>query len=190
VQEYNRTEAEPNLRVAVDVITSLVRSAARLRLLRWQWMVGIMARNKRSSQDGGGRITGTASPLSEAQRHELAEAIVNHLKPWKNNNTRDTVMAAVNRSLDVLPEYVAMQTKLYDPRSIRKHAKKLDKALSNVQRLLPSGEDPLAFLLFDPRPALMQDYIPAIQARRDESCAELERLRSGFCSGFWPSRKL
>jgi hypothetical protein len=147
-------------------------------------MALIMARNKRSSQ-GSGRVTGAASPLSGALRDELVEAIVHHLKPWKNHKSRDTVTAAVNLILDFLLGLVPSNKKNFDRRAIRKHAKKLDRALSKVEELLASSPGLLDWVLFDPRPVLQAgDYeYPEIRFHREIRAraiafgAELKRLR-------------
>ena len=141
-----------------------------------------MARNKRSVQ--GGRLTGAASPPNRTRRDELVEAVVDSLKPWKNHQSRDTVRAQVNQTLDVLLHWVLPNKPNFDRRAIRKHAKKLDRALSKVEELLVSGPGLLAWVLFDPRPVLQGDYFPQgplnrreMEARRIAFGAELKRLR-------------
>lgn len=141
---------------------------------------------KKTPAGSGSRVTKRAvAPLNGTRRDELIEGVVNQLKPWKNDNSRATVMAAVNQSVDALLELIPLQQQLYDPRPIRKHAKKLNKALSNVQKLLASSPGMLGAFIYDPRPALMLDPSEklgsASQARADALDAELRRLR-GDCA--------
>ena len=141
-----------------------------------------MAR-KRSSQ-GGGRVTSTASPLSGTRRDELVEAVVDNLKPWKNHKSRETVTANVNGYLDFMLGLVASNKKDFDRRAIRKHTKKLGRALRKVEELLASGPGLLDWVLFDPRPVFQAgDYYPEIGSHREIRAraiafgAELKRLR-------------
>lgn len=143
-----------------------------------------MIRNKRPAQ-GGRLMKGAASPPNRTRRDELVEAVVDNLKPWKNHKSRDTVTAEVNRTLDILLDSVPSDKKNFDRRAIRKHAKKLDRAPSKVEELLPSGPGLLNLVLFDPRPVLQAgDYeYPELrfhremEARRIAFGAELKRLR-------------
>lgn len=141
-----------------------------------------MARNKRSVQ--GRLMKGAASPPNRTRRDELVEAVVDSLKPWKNHKSRDTVTAEVNQTLNVLLEWVLPNKPNFDRRAIRKHAEKLDRALSKVEKLLESSPGLLALVLFDPRPVLQGDYFPQalgnhreMEARRIAFGAELKRLR-------------
>jgi hypothetical protein len=132
-------------------------------------------------------MKGAASPPNRTRRDELVEAVVDNLKPWKNHKTRDTVRASVNRSLDFLIEQVPSNKKNFDRRAIRKHAKKLDRALSKVEKLLASSPGLLDWVLFDPRPVLRAgDYYPEypelrfrreMEARRIAFGTALKRLR-------------
>ena len=127
---------------------------------------------------------GRVSPPNRTRRDELVEAVVDSLKPWKNHKSRDTVTAEVNQTLNVLLEWVLPNKPNFDRRAIRKHAEKLDRALSKVEKLLESSPGLLALVLFDPRPVLQGDYFPQalgnhreMEARRIAFGAELKRLR-------------
>jgi len=126
-----------------------------------------------------------ASTPKGAQRQEFVEAIVNHLKPWKDDKSRDTVTVAVKERLDLLLELVPLQKKFFDRTANRDHARKLDKALSKVQELVKSSPGLLAVFLFDPRLALIQsdDNGPSDRFQRELLAravafgVELKRLR-------------
>jgi hypothetical protein len=75
--------------------------------------------------------------------------IVENLRPWKNQNSRATITAAVNYGIDVLLNVVPLQKEQLDPRPYRKHAEKLDKALGDVEELLASSPQTLARSLFN-----------------------------------------
>jgi hypothetical protein len=115
-------------------------------------MAVVMARKKHSARRGGRVRKGNLAPPNAQRRDEIVEEVVENLRPWKNHNSRDTVKAEVNHEIDVLLKIVPLQKKLFDPRPARKHAKKLDKALSNVEELLASSPASLALFLFDPMP--------------------------------------
>src|SRR5450755_4343349 len=61
---------------------------------------------------------------------------------------------AVNHELEVLLKLAPLQAKLFDRARNRAHAKKLDRALSEVERLLASAPGALAWFLFNPLPPL------------------------------------
>ena len=85
---------------------------------------------------------------------EIVEEIVDHLRPWKSHKSVAAITAAVNHELDVLLKLAPLQTKLFDRARNRAHAKKLDRALGEVEMLLASAPGALAWFLFDPLPPM------------------------------------
>jgi hypothetical protein len=123
---------------------------------------------------------------------EIVEEIVDHLRPWKSHKSVAAITAAVNHELNVLLKLAPLQAKLFDRARNRTHAKKLDRALSEVKMLLASAPGVLAWFLFDPLPPLtltedgrsvevtqsIEDIELAYRARADSFSAELKRLRN------------
>ena len=110
-------------------------------------MAVVMARKKHSARKGSRAMKRDAVPLSAIRRDDIVEEIVDHLRPWKNHKSHETVTSKVNYRIDVLSKLVPLQKKLSDRRAYREQAKKLDKALSNVEALLAStGNVPLEFI--------------------------------------------
>jgi len=123
---------------------------------------------------------------------EIVEEIVDHLRPWKNHKSVGAITAAVNHELEVLLKLAPLQAKLFDRARNRAHAKKLDRALGEVERLLASAPGALAWFLFNPLPPLtltedggsvevtqsIENIELAYRARADSFCAELKRLRN------------
>jgi hypothetical protein len=62
------------------------------------------------------------------------------------------VTASVKHELGVLLRLAPLQSKLFDQKRSRDHAKKLDVALSKIEPLLASAPGALAWFLFDPLP--------------------------------------
>src|SRR5262249_18749759 len=87
--------------------------------------------------------------------------------------------------LDVFLKLAPLLRKLFSAGESRAHARKLDKALGNVEKLLKSAPEMLAVSLFDPLPPLVQpmpiksieEIQQEFQARAGGFYAELERLR-------------
>ncbi len=91
----------------------------------------------------------------------------------------------------MLLKLAPLQAKLFDRARSRAHAKKLDRALSEVETLLASAPGTLAWLLFHPLPPLtltedgelvqvmqsIENIELAYRARADSFFAELKRLR-------------
>jgi hypothetical protein len=92
------------------------------------------------------------APLNEIGRDEIVEEVVDHLRPWKNHKSRDTVTSKVNHSIDVLRKLVPIQKKLSDRRLFQENAKKLGKVLSNVEQLLASSQGMFRWFLFNTTP--------------------------------------
>jgi hypothetical protein len=128
---------------------------------------------------------------SRRRADEILEEIVDHLRPWKDHKSVAAITAAVNHELEVLLKLAPLQAMLFDRARNRTHAKKLDRALSQVELLLASAPGALAWFLFDPLPALtltedgelvqvtqsIEDIELAYRARADSFFAELKRLR-------------
>ena len=122
---------------------------------------------------------------------EIVEEIVDHLRPWKSHESVAAITAAVNHELEVPLKLAPLQAKLFDRARNRAHAKKLDRALGEVERLLASAPGALAWFLFNPLPPLtltedgasvevtqsIEDIGLAYRARADSFGAELKRLR-------------
>ncbi len=123
---------------------------------------------------------------------EIVEEIVDHLRPVKNHESAAAITAAVNHELEVLLKLAPQQAKLFDRARNWAHAKKLDRALSEVERLLASAPGALAWFLFNPLPPLtltedggsvevtqsIENIELAYRPRADSFCAELKRLRN------------
>jgi hypothetical protein len=122
---------------------------------------------------------------------EIVEEIVDHLRPWKSHKSAAAITAAVNHELNVLLQLAPLQAKLFDRGRNRTHAKKLDRALGEVEMLLASAPGALAWFLFDPLPPMtltedgelvqvtqsIENIELAYRARADSFFAELKRLR-------------
>jgi hypothetical protein len=112
-------------------------------------MAVVMARKKQSARSGVRAMKGDVAPLNAIRRDEIVDVIVENLRPWKNQNSRGTITAAVNHGIDVLLNVVPLQKEQLDPRPYRKHAKKLYDALGDVEELLASSPQTLALSLFN-----------------------------------------
>jgi hypothetical protein len=143
--------------------------------------------------------------VSRRGADEVAEEIVDHLRPRKDHKSVAAITAAVNHEIGVLLKLAPLQTKLFDRARNRAHAKKLGRALSEVERLLASAPAVLVWFLFNPLPPLtlaeegesvevmrsIENIELAYRARADSFFAELKRLRDvcaravdpGFTSG-------
>jgi hypothetical protein len=119
---------------------------------------------------------------SNVAQSAIIKNIVDQLRPYKKGVSRSHVLAAVQHEIDVLSKFAPLWERLNDRPAIKKHAKKLDAALGEVEKLLASAPDMLAVTLFDPlRPdgAVMspEEIELAYRARRGLLLAELGRLR-------------
>jgi hypothetical protein len=144
-------------------------------------MAVVMARKKHSARKGSRAMKRDAVPLSAIRRDDIVEEIVDHLRPWKNHKSRETVTSKVNYSLDGLGKLVPLQKKLSDRRAYREQAKKLDKALSNVEVLLASSSGTFGWNLFitttEFSPVPLEELINKRRTRADAFVTELKRLR-------------
>ena len=147
-----------------------------------------MARKKHSARKGSRAMKRDAVPLSAIRRDDIVEEIVDHLRPWKNHKSHETVTSKVNYRYDVLSKLVPLQKKLSDRRAYREQAKKLDKALSNVEALLASTgtfrwnlfittptEFSPVFLMSNE--SFFEEFIDKHHTRADAFVTELKRLR-------------
>src|SRR5262249_39667124 len=120
-------------------------------------------------------------------RDEIVEEVVENLRPWKNHKSRDSVTAVVNQQLNLLVELAPLQSELFDARQYRGHAKKLDKALSNVEKLLKAAPAMLAVSFFNSLPPLEltdDDEYPLVQPMPHKSIEEIERAHRVRANGF------
>ena len=143
-----------------------------------------MARKKNSAKTGTRATTGKVAPPNAIRRDEIVEAVVDNMTPWRNHESRESVTAAVNQALDSLLRLVPFEKMFFDPRPNRKHAKKLDKAISKVEMLVMSSPGMLRGNLFDPTLPLRKvgnDLDPtaykSLEECFDAFFAELTRLR-------------
>jgi hypothetical protein len=147
-----------------------------------------MARKKRSAHKRG-RVKGSCTPLDETQRNDIVEGIVDNLKPWKNNRSRNAITADVNHSIDMLRELVPVQEELLDQKPFREYRKKLDQALSDVEKILESGAQSFTWFLFPPTqtafvPVMMmseesfKEYFDNDNEGANAFRTELKRLRT------------
>ena len=111
-----------------------------------------MVLKKHSARSGGRVIKGDVALSNSIRRAEIIEEVVDNLRPWKNHKSRDAVIAEVKKALDILRIAIPIQYMIFDPRPFREHAKKLDKALHNVEALITSSPLTLTALLFAMRP--------------------------------------
>jgi hypothetical protein len=128
---------------------------------------------------------------------EIVEEVVDHLRPWKNHKSGATITAAVNHDLELLLKLAPLEAKLFDRAQNRAHAKKLEHALGEVQKLLASAPGALAWFLFNPLPSgapgklvevtqSIENSELAYRARADSFWAELKRLREVCVSAVDP----
>jgi hypothetical protein len=75
---------------------------------------------------------------------------VDHLRPWKDHKSVAAITAAANHQLEVFLKLAPLQAMLFDRARNRTRAKKLDRALNQVELLLASAPGALAWFLFDP----------------------------------------
>jgi hypothetical protein len=128
-------------------------------------------------------------PASAVRQGEIVEEIVDNLNPWKGRRSRNAVSAEVKHAVSWLLDYIPLESKLFDQKQNRNHAKKLDHALSKIEPLLVSAPGALGSLLFSPpipRPLKLpfksiEQIEHEYSARFNSFIAELRRLRE-ICS--------
>lgn len=138
-----------------------------------------MARKKGSIRRSGRTVKRNLAPPNAVRQNEIVEEVADNLRPWKSRKSFHAVTAAINHQLEVLVKLAPLLQKVFNAGQYRRHAKKLDKALRNVEELLKSTPAMLALSLFEPLPPLVsiEGIELEIQARIGGFCAELERLR-------------
>ena len=124
-----------------------------------------MARKKHSAQKHGRVLGRHAAPLDARRRDEIVEAVVNHLRPWKNHRSRDTITRDVNRCIDVLRKLVLTQEKQFARKPFQEYRKKLDKALRKVEHLLASNKGRFRWHLFA-TPPTKTTFVPVMSMSR------------------------
>jgi hypothetical protein len=87
---------------------------------------------------------------------EIIEEIVDNLRPWKRGRTGAAVTAEVKHEAELLVKIAPLQEKLFDRSRYREHAKGLNDALLKVENLVASCPSPLALLLFNPLPPIIE----------------------------------
>jgi hypothetical protein len=97
------------------------------------------------------RIDDVSSP-NTIRRGEIVEEIVDHLRPWKDRKGIAARTADVNHKLNLLREIVPLEATVFDRTQNRTHARQLDTALTQVETLLASAPEVLAWFLFNPLP--------------------------------------
>src|SRR5215469_10214803 len=101
---------------------------------------------------------------------DVIEEIVENLSPLKRGQTRAAVTEIVNRQLKVLRGLASpvgppskqksprsqwsLMDQISDQKENREHAKKLNKALQQVEEFLAKAPSVLAWSLFDPLPPM------------------------------------
>ena len=103
-----------------------------------------------SSVSADAKMNRKRHSASEARQHEIVEEVVDNLRPWKDRKSRAAVAADVEHELNILIHIVPLGTELFDRRRNRAHAQKLNRAVSEVERLLSSAPGMLAWSLFNP----------------------------------------
>lgn len=90
------------------------------------------------------------NPPSAARQDDIVQEIVDNLRPWRDHKGESTVTAEVKRTLNTVLEISLSAKFLSYRKSDREHAKNLDKALRQVEILMPQTPEHLACLLFFP----------------------------------------
>jgi hypothetical protein len=148
-------------------------------------MAVVMVRKNTSVKSGRVR-KGKFTPPSATRLDVIIEEIVTHLGPWKRGLTEAEVSAGVKYELDVLLKLASLEAQLPDRNQNRIHARKLDNALVEVERLLASAPSMLVWYLFSPLPmtadeqamrASIDDIDRAYRKRADAFFDEAKRLR-------------
>jgi hypothetical protein len=133
-------------------------------------MAVVMVRKRRSAKSSLRAKADALTPPSDTRLHEIAEEIVDHLRPWKDGKGYDEITLAVDRELRillVLARHEAIGSS--DRKQNRSHAQKLDRALLSVETLLGLAPLPLRDFLLHPLPNM--DFLAAEFIRLREVCA-------------------
>jgi hypothetical protein len=117
------------------------------------------------------------------RKDEIVEEITDNLRPWKDRLSREAIAKAVGEQLEFLRKMIPLQEKLMDRQRMRAHARELDKALSEVEKILIADPGGLNLHLFNPLPLSKSEsesteaILLAYQRRAEPFYAELKRLR-------------
>ena len=116
----------------------------------------------------------------------LLQGIIDNLRPWKKGLFEQRIEADVLYEIGVLRKAAPLWKKMNDRRAMREHAKKLDKALEAVEKLVKSTPGTLGSLLFlkgapDPSKTI-EDQERAYEARIEFFLGELRGMRK-ICEG-------
>ncbi len=128
------------------------------------------------------RKKGSAAPPSDARLHEIAEEIVDHLRPWKDGKGYDEITLAVDRELRILLVLARQEAIGSDRKQNRSHAQRLDRALLSVETLLGSAPLPLRDFLLDPLPTMTNEGVimPSETPSEVEKILDANRYRVDF----------
>jgi hypothetical protein len=123
----------------------------------------------------------SVAPSAHLTNDDLLQGIIENLRPWKKGLFKQCVEADVRREIGVLCKAAPLWKKMNDRRAIREHAKKLDKALDAVEKLVKLAPGTLELLLFlkgarDPSKTI-EDEERAYKARIDSFFGELRGMR-------------
>jgi hypothetical protein len=154
-----------------------------------RWLAVVVMARKVGSTQRGHRVAKRDSVPPDATRYdEISEEITDNLRPWKRHANRNAITAAVNYQLDALRKLAPLQERLFDAGQYREHARKIDKAFENVEKLLKSAPAMLALSLFDPLPRLEftdDDRYPLAQPMPYKSIEEIERAFKARAGRFY-----
>ncbi len=118
-----------------------------------------MDRTKASARKRGRVRNRAVAPSDAIRRGEIVEEVVDNLRPWKNRKSRETVTRDVDHSIGVLRKLVAAQMLLLDQQPFREFRKKLDKALSDVEKVLASKPVMFSQFLFRTTPQVGDSFV-------------------------------
>jgi hypothetical protein len=108
-----------------------------------------MAGKNRPGRSGVGGRKVDFSPPNATRRREIAEEIVDQLRPWKRMSEA-SVTAPVRGDLKLLLALAPLEAKRSNRTQNRIHAQRLDGALHKVETLLASAPSPLRLFLLNP----------------------------------------
>ena len=91
-------------------------------------------------------------PVCTARQNEIIEEIVVSLRPWKKGKTEFAITNDVKNNLNGVIHLAQAPPPFPTRTQVREHAKQLDHALCEVERLLPGP----SMVLFDPLPSVKE----------------------------------
>jgi hypothetical protein len=125
-------------------------------------VVAVVMRGKRRKHADSRALRvrkGLVSSPGVVRRGEIVEEITRRLKPWKSRTSETIVTSTINYELDWLLRAVPVQAKWQDRALQRKHAERLESAVTLVTKLLVSAPPELSDTLF-PEVPLYEDGGP------------------------------